>query len=249
MTKKNRRDIPWTKITAEGVAIVVSILLAFGIEAWWSDRQEVQLVEENLAALRDELTSNLEEIRHERTFRQAVINATRQLFELAQSEDAIPAIELDRLLSDVTWGGRIDVSTGALLSTLQTGILTSIDESELRRSLSSLPALYEITRMHEQNSSAFTDEHVVIYINTHGSLLQVFNSGEGAGRPGGRSEMASPYRYPVRSPVDHSALLGQEAFLGYLAMGKSTHENIVLYYDRLEVATQHSIELIEQRID
>ncbi|MEL7453552.1 MAG: hypothetical protein AAGJ50_09310 [Pseudomonadota bacterium] len=247
--KKKRRDIPWAKITAEGVAIVVSILLAFGIEAWWSDRQEAQLVEENLAALRDELKSNLEEIRHERTFRRAVIQATQQLFELAQAEDAIPALELDRSLSDVTWGGRIDISTGALLSTLQTGTLTSIDQSELRRSLSSLPALYEITRTHEQNSSAFTDDRVVTYINTHGSLLQIYNAGEGAGRPGGRSEMASPYRFPARSPMDHSTLLEQEEFLGYLAMGMSTHENIVLYYDRLEVAMAHSIELIEQRID
>lgn len=249
MMKINQRDIPWPKIAAEGVAIVVSILLAFGIEAWWSERQEMQLMEENLAALRDELNRNLDEIRHERTFRRAVIHATRQLLELAQSDDTIPAPELDRLLSDITWGGRIDISLGALLSTLQTGILTSIDQGSLRRSLSSLPTLYEITSIYEQNSSSFTNDRVVTYINTHGSLLQIFNAGEGAGRPGGRSEMASTYRYPARSPVDHSALMEREEFLGYLAMAKSDHENIVLYYDRLEAAMQHSVELIEQRID
>jgi len=40
------RSIPWPRILAEGVAIVLSILLAFGIQAWgegqvqetWRDR-------------------------------------------------------------------------------------------------------------------------------------------------------------------------------------------------------------------
>lgn len=34
------RDIPWLRIAAEGTAIVVGILLAFAIDAWWESRQE-----------------------------------------------------------------------------------------------------------------------------------------------------------------------------------------------------------------
>ncbi len=34
------RSIPWPRILAEGVAIVLSILLAFGIQAWWEGVQE-----------------------------------------------------------------------------------------------------------------------------------------------------------------------------------------------------------------
>ncbi len=29
------RQIPWLRVFAEGVVIVVSVLLAFGIDAWW----------------------------------------------------------------------------------------------------------------------------------------------------------------------------------------------------------------------
>ena len=29
----------WPRLLVEGVAIVASILLAFGIDAWWQDRQ------------------------------------------------------------------------------------------------------------------------------------------------------------------------------------------------------------------
>lgn len=35
-----RREIPWTTLFVEGVAIVVSILLAFAIDAWWDQRKD-----------------------------------------------------------------------------------------------------------------------------------------------------------------------------------------------------------------
>ncbi len=37
---KSLREIPWSRIVAESVAIVASILLAFAIDAWWEHRSE-----------------------------------------------------------------------------------------------------------------------------------------------------------------------------------------------------------------
>jgi len=36
----DRVNSSWARVLAEGSAIVVSILLAFGIQAWWEERQE-----------------------------------------------------------------------------------------------------------------------------------------------------------------------------------------------------------------
>ena len=33
-------QIPWARVLVEGVVIVASILLAFGIDAWWEQRQD-----------------------------------------------------------------------------------------------------------------------------------------------------------------------------------------------------------------
>jgi hypothetical protein len=33
-------NIPWKRLSAEGLAIVVSILLAFWIDAWWDTRKD-----------------------------------------------------------------------------------------------------------------------------------------------------------------------------------------------------------------
>ena len=41
----------WSRLTLEAVAIVFSILLAFAIEAWWSERQEQKFEEETIQAL------------------------------------------------------------------------------------------------------------------------------------------------------------------------------------------------------
>jgi len=39
------RGLPWTRILAEGSAIVVGILLAFSIDAWWQDRSDLKKAE------------------------------------------------------------------------------------------------------------------------------------------------------------------------------------------------------------
>ena len=54
--------IPWSRVLAEGAVIVVSILLAFSIDAWWEERQERRQETEYLAAIIDEMDRNLEAI-------------------------------------------------------------------------------------------------------------------------------------------------------------------------------------------
>lgn len=49
------RQIPWLRIVAEGIAIVASILPAFGIQAWWEGRVE----RNTLAAALDNLTQEV----------------------------------------------------------------------------------------------------------------------------------------------------------------------------------------------
>ncbi len=48
------RQIPWIRISAEGAAIVVSILLAFAIDAAWQHRGEVAEEREILVGLEAE---------------------------------------------------------------------------------------------------------------------------------------------------------------------------------------------------
>lgn len=62
MTRKTaiKRDIQWSRIFAEGTAIIVSILLAFAIDTWWQDRKEADTQSAQLQSL----VSEFKEARH-----------------------------------------------------------------------------------------------------------------------------------------------------------------------------------------
>ena len=52
----NLQAINWKRIAVEAAAIVVSILLAFAIDAWWDDRQERIEEREVLLGLKSEFS-------------------------------------------------------------------------------------------------------------------------------------------------------------------------------------------------
>ena len=54
----NTRDIPWPRLVAESGAIVISILLAFSIDAWWAERQENAREGRQIQALITEFEGN-----------------------------------------------------------------------------------------------------------------------------------------------------------------------------------------------
>jgi hypothetical protein len=59
MTSTTHR-IPWARVLAEGVVIVVSILLAFGIDAWWAKTQASEEERAILSGIQEEFGENRE---------------------------------------------------------------------------------------------------------------------------------------------------------------------------------------------
>ena len=54
--------IPWKRIAVEATAIVISILFAFAIDAWWADKKERDVEHTTLQALRSDLIASNEEL-------------------------------------------------------------------------------------------------------------------------------------------------------------------------------------------
>jgi hypothetical protein len=61
-TDSDGRTIPWLRILVEGVVIVGSILLAFGIDAWWDQVQERIEEQEVLAGLDADFERNQQQL-------------------------------------------------------------------------------------------------------------------------------------------------------------------------------------------
>jgi hypothetical protein len=80
-------NISWLRIGAESLAIVASVLLTHGVDAWWSDRQLLMSLHQSLSALRAESESNIRLIEHELTYRKAVTEVIARLRQIADSDE------------------------------------------------------------------------------------------------------------------------------------------------------------------
>lgn len=71
-------DIPWKRITVEGATIVVSILLAFAIDAWWDERNQASANQEQLSRVAAEFRANTEELEEKLAQISGAIEATSE---------------------------------------------------------------------------------------------------------------------------------------------------------------------------
>jgi hypothetical protein len=120
------RSIPWPRILAEGVAIVVSILLAFGIQAWWEERQALSLEADLLAALAEELEANQEALGADRERNAEALTMTDRFLRSApESLAGLPPDSVFPLLDAFVRPVTFDAFTGTATLLSQTAILSS----------------------------------------------------------------------------------------------------------------------------
>ncbi len=149
----NTNNIQWKRISAEGAAIVVSILLAFSIEAWWGNYQDRSEEQGILLGLKSEFEQNLGLIETEISYRNAVIDSILKIFDASVTRNSIQPQVLYELIGDVTWWWNIKYSRGAIDGLLQSGGLPIIENEELRRVLASMPSRYDFTTAAELKRS------------------------------------------------------------------------------------------------
>jgi hypothetical protein len=240
----NINDIQWKRLSVEAAAIVVSILLAFFIDAWWNNYQDRTEEYEILLGLKSEFEQHLAFIETEISYRNAVIESILKIFDASVARTSIEPEVLDELIGDVTWWKNIDYSRGAIDSLLQSGELSLIANEELRRVLAGMPSRYDSTTRSEMNDRYTTVNVVIPFLNTHASLSQIANTMT-KGRPG--TELAStPPVYPANELRDHTGLLHDPEFLGTLVQEHWNHLEANTAYASLKAVLENAIRLIDQ---
>lgn len=134
-------NIAWGRLLAESAAIVVSILLAFAIDAWWADRQERAEEARLLMALKVEFEENARQLprkiadhRRSADAAAALIDAFRPAIETAP----VSVRQGDILFaSDI---GSFDPARGTFDAMMQSGGLRYIRNPEIRRALAEWPS-------------------------------------------------------------------------------------------------------------
>ena len=242
----NTNNVQWKRLSVEGAAIVISILLAFSIEAWWDDYQDRGEEQGILLGLKSEFEQNLAFIDTQLSYRNAVIDSILKIFDASVARTSIEPDILDELIGDVTWWENIEYSRGAIDGLLQSGGLSLIENEELRRVIASLPSRYDSTTKSGLNDR-YTSVNVVIpFLNSHASLSQIANT-MAKGRPGTGLGPTPPV-YPAGEPQDHNGLLRDPEFLGILVQEHWNHLEANTAYESLKAALENGLRLIDQEL-
>lgn len=133
-----RRNI--LKLALEGTVVVVSILIAFALDAWWNDRQLQQETAEDLAIVQFELIENIRLIRVTTDIIDQVLAANNVLISklLTQSDSSVIDIDDTTVWWAIFNNPTLDLSFGATDAWIADGRLGALSSPKLRQRLASV---------------------------------------------------------------------------------------------------------------
>jgi hypothetical protein len=243
------QEIPWKRITAEGAAILVSILLAFGIDAWWDERQDrVELRGMLLAVLEDFRASkqNVEDAKRVTIAQQdSIIQLLKIAYGQAQSPDEV---YIDGLLRDVNWWlGYVPVITTSLNAVANSDHVTMITDVELRNDLADWPL--QIERL--QNAVTVEIDFLArdfwpfIRQNTNWAQIDAVHD-----RYPGNPNFEYP-DFPLSPPggTDHSLVLANIEMQNILFYGWEIKAEMIVVLERADARLDTTISLLERELN
>ena len=128
----NSNSIPWSRISVETAAIVISILLAFSIDAWWDGRKDQFEEREILFGLEVEFVDL-----RERLDRYAQFNRTGVKFIEQYLSDSVSDMDLRSIESTFVFATVVNVLDlgGAIEALLASGRLEKLSDRAIRARL------------------------------------------------------------------------------------------------------------------
>ena len=207
-----RKSIRW--LLLESSAIVLSILLAFAIDAWWQNHQDREMEQALLRSVTVELAQNIEVVDRELKYRYAVKDSINRLFMAAGGEPALGVEDVDELLSDLTWWGEAGLATGVIDSLLLSGNLALISSAALRHELAALPSHYDRVSRTERQDYETLRNVVMPFLSANANVPQIAR--HATTRPGHGEQPPYQVDYRVERSRDHRALLEDDHFLSIL---------------------------------
>ena len=134
----SRRNI--SNLALEGIVVVISILIAFSLDAWWDDKQLDQETAEDLAIVEYELAENIRLVQVTMDILNQVVAANKMLIaELrAHPDSEMVEIEDTTILWSLFSNPTLDPSLGGTDAWIANGRLGGLDSPMLRKRLASV---------------------------------------------------------------------------------------------------------------
>jgi hypothetical protein len=153
------RQVPWIRVVAEGTAIVVSILLAFGVQAWWEGRQERA---DELASLRlidRDITAAIAQLREYNTLVEGSLAAAVSAYRaLSGPPDQLERESVSQNIVRAAMRRTVALPSAAYTDLVSTGNLRLLSDPRLRDEIVRFYASAERAQtIIERNNTALID--------------------------------------------------------------------------------------------
>ena len=151
----------WKRKLGEAAMIVVSILLAFWIDAWWVGLEEARDERESLELVSRDLNAAIIQLTEYAEFAERVGTNGLKAVAALSSDDTDDRLELSRMIQRATDRKTVALPAAAYTDLVSTGNLRLIQNRKLRDGIVRYYESAEIAqRILEKNSSLFLDEHI-----------------------------------------------------------------------------------------
>jgi hypothetical protein len=230
-------SLSWSRVLVEGTAVVLSILLAFAIDAAWEERQQRRADVAQLRGLLDELAT------HKRLLAEASANHRRTVVDgfellgiLTGRPDPKDIGRISVLLNSVMDFYRINAPFGALETAIASGTLSRMQNVDLATRLASWPTAIEDLMEEQETGGTVLNVELFSALGAAVSLRDVYRlrfenpSGRGTGQV---VEDVANVSIPDGMPApDYSALYGNvqisNQLMYYLMMAQGSEAESVL---------------------
>lgn len=128
--------LPVRRLLAEGVVIIISVLLALAADAWWDSRQESATAQKHLVSLSRDFTQM--RVRMDSVLQRNLANdsaGTLLVERLGAGDEPLPADSLYLALIELVDYAVFSPSTGSYSSLVSTGGIELIDDDELKTAI------------------------------------------------------------------------------------------------------------------
>ena len=155
---------PVGRLFVEAAVIVGSILLAFGIDAWWDERQDRVEEQEILRGLYDEFSQNRQRLERDMSLDGANLEVLARILEAIDSgvwdEQEIP---IDVAIGDMLSPTTSDLGNGVFDALVNAGRIELLSNKELRTRLAAWNGIFDEVRDDQANNSKIVLEQIVPY--------------------------------------------------------------------------------------
>jgi hypothetical protein len=151
----------WKSYLGEATMIVVSILLAFWIDAWWGGLREARGEHESLELVSRDLNAAIVQLIEFTEFAEQIGTEGLRAVEVLSADEIHDHLELSRMIQRTSNRKTVALPTAAYTDLVSTGALRLIRNRDLRDAIVRFYESAEIAqRILEKNSSLFIDGHI-----------------------------------------------------------------------------------------